>query len=90
MCDESDVIVGLVLTLAGDDLAQAACEQALACVEGLELGERKGCWLPVVGQACDPMELHRQMERFPGVSYVDVAFVELATERPEQSLEFTH
>jgi hypothetical protein len=75
------VALGLVLTLAADPDG-AAAERAITAMGDVTVGERRGQWLPIACETDDPPAMHRRFEGLAGVTYVDVAFVELGEEHP--------
>ncbi|MBK9992317.1 MAG: hypothetical protein IPP19_16755 [Verrucomicrobia bacterium] len=78
------VVISLVLRLAEDAVARQAVLAALRKHGGIEAGEQRDCWLPVVAETAQPQELHAWLESLPGVMFVDVTFVEVATEAEAQ------
>lgn len=76
-------ISGLVLTLDPTDTALARVRRALSSDPRLTLGPALGCKLPIVTETCGPAEAQALVEQLmatPGVSFVDVAFVDLSTD----------
>ena len=78
------VVISLVLRLTEDAVARQAVLAALRKHGGIEAGEQRDCWLPVVAETAQPQELHAWLESLPGVMFVDVTFVEVATEAEAQ------
>lgn len=74
------VMISLVLRLSDDGLARQAVLGALMARGGLEIGELRDCWLPLVAETNQPMELHAWLESLPGVMFVDVTFVEVVAD----------
>jgi hypothetical protein len=74
------VVISLVLRLTGDPQLRVSVLEALRAELGVELGELREGWLPVVAEIQDPRELHAWLENLPGVLFVDVAFVEIVPE----------
>lgn len=79
-----ELVVSLVVTLAPAAPARAAALAALRTRAELEIGALTEHWLPVVAVTPFPRELHRWVESLPGVTCVDVAFVEIA-DQPESA-----
>jgi hypothetical protein len=73
------VVIGLVLTLPPSAADRAVLIAALAGRSDLRLGEPQAHLLPLTAETSDPQSLHRELENFPGVRAVDVAFVEVAS-----------
>ena len=63
-----------------DVIARAAALSALNNHRGIQPGELRDCWLPVVAETDQPMELHAWLESLPGVMFVDVTFVEVVSD----------
>ncbi len=76
------VIIGLVLTLPLSTADQAPVLAALAARSDLRLGPPQSHLLPLTAETTDPHALHRELENFPGVRAVDVAFVEVPADSP--------
>lgn len=74
------VVISLVLRLSDDGVARQAVRAALRKRGDVEAGDQRDCWLPVVAETSQPQELHAWLESLPGVMFVDVTFVEVATE----------
>ncbi len=72
------VVISLVLRLGDDAIAFDGVLSALRGRGDVEVGVRRDCWLPVVAETNQPMELHAWLESLPGVMFVDVTFVEVA------------
>lgn len=79
------VIIGLVLTLPFAAADRAPVLAALAARSDLRLGEPSAHLLPITAETTDPRALHRELEAFPGVRAVDVAFVEVTADHPTSS-----
>ncbi len=79
------VIIGLVLTLPFAAAERAPVLAALATRTDLRLGEPSAPLLPLTAETTDPRALHRELEAFPGVRAVDVAFVEVTADHPASS-----
>lgn len=85
------VVISLVLRLSDDAFARDAVLSALRKRGGVEPGELRDCWLPVVAETKQPMELHAWLESLPGVMFVDVTFVEVVgdADAPARSGDFS-
>ncbi len=73
----SPSVVSLVVHLAKDPPLRLAALAALRAHPAVELGAISGALLPLVAEIPAPMEFHRWVESLPGVTFVDVAFVEV-------------
>lgn len=69
----------LIITLSEAPSARAAALATLALRPDLTLGEPGGAWVPAVLDSADPYEAFREIEAIPGVTLVEVVFVELPT-----------
>lgn len=72
----------LIITLAEDPALRASALARLSAHPGLRLGELGGSWLPAVLDSDDPYGAFRQLEAIPGVTLVEVVFVELPSSTP--------
>jgi hypothetical protein len=70
-------VISLVLTLHADPALQSAALAALAANPEVEIGPRRGLWLPIVATVPDARAFHAWVESLEGVVFADVAFVEL-------------
>ena len=76
--DPAPVTVGLVLTLKQPAEHSEAVLKALQARGDLTLGPVDQFWVPVASCTHDPRLLHRELESLPGVTQVDVVFVEMS------------
>lgn len=67
----------LILTLTEQPAQRAAALAALGRRTDLQIGELGGAWLPAVLDSADPYGAFRDLEAIPGVTLVEVVFVEL-------------
>lgn len=67
----------LIITLAEEPALRASALAALSARPDLRLGEPGGSWLPAVLDAADPYGVFRELEAVPGVTLVEIVFVEL-------------
>jgi hypothetical protein len=75
------LVSALVLTLEADDPGQAGLLAHLSSDPRLELGALAGHRLPVVAEVPDAEggeELVEELQRLPGVSFVDVVMVDFS------------
>lgn len=68
----------LIITLADHPVLRAAALTALAARTDLQLGEPGGSWIPAVLESTDPRAAFREIENLPGVTLLEVVFVELS------------
>ena len=83
-------IAGLTLTLDDDAVLAAEAIECLRAHAGIEVGERKNRWLPLVieaGGAREVRDLHRWIEELAGVAYVDVVYVGFDEEEGEEPMK---
>ncbi len=76
----SPSVVSLVVHLSEVPPLRAAALAALRAHPAVELGPVSGSLLPLVAEVPVPMEFHRWIESVPGVTFVDVAFVEVVAD----------
>lgn len=67
----------LVITLAPSPALRAAALHQLSQRPDLQLGQPGGCWVPAVLDSTDPYGAFRELEALPGVTLVEVVFVQL-------------
>ncbi len=70
-------IAGLILTVPLDASAQSETLSKLHALPHLTLGKLQDRWLSVATETADPYALHDELLAIPGVSHVEVAFVEV-------------
>ena len=76
----------LIITLAKKPALRASALAALSARPDLRLGEPGGAWVPAVLDSDDPYGVFRELEAIPGVTLVEVVFVEVPISAPPARL----